>query len=158
MSFAVDRLVRGAVLLMACVPFAAQGQTKALAVVPSDRVIEPLDFQALDRQAMVRLPGNIHPMARPENDAGPVPPDYPMPHLVLVLKRNADQQAALDTLSEAQQDPKSSLYHQWLGPTEFGAHYGISQRDLDAVANWLRDEGFAIDDIPSEHWRFGGCQ
>jgi hypothetical protein len=139
-------LVTSALLLMIWAPFAAMGQTNPLTVVPSDRITAKID-----NRITVSLPGNVHPVARSGNDVGPVPPDYPMPHLVLVLKRDAVQQAALDALSLALQDRQSPLYHRWLRPEEFGAHFGLSQRDLDQIANWLVAGGFAIDDIPSEH-------
>src|ERR1700679_3374026 len=89
---ATIRLVMGfalTALLMKHGPDLANGQINPLAVVPADRVLAPVD-----NNVTVTLPGNIPLQARPENDAGPVPPNYPMPHLVLVLKRDAAQQAA----------------------------------------------------------------
>ena len=44
------------------------------------------------------LPGNRHPMARPEYDAGAVPADVPMERMMLVLRPDAAQQQALEAL------------------------------------------------------------
>src|ERR1700735_87535 len=89
-----------------------------LAAVPSDRIKAPID-----NNAAIALPGNIHPLAVPANDAGAVPDTMPMQHLILVLQRDPAQQAALDALGVAQQDPSSPLYHHWLTPAEFAEHF-----------------------------------
>ena len=75
-----------------------------------------------------------------------------MPGMILVLKRDPDQQLALDVLSEALEDPSSPMFHQWLTPEDFGLHFGLSQKDLDRVVSWLESEGFTIDDVPAGHW------
>jgi hypothetical protein len=139
---------RPAFLAVLWFPFSCLAQTAAnpLSILPSDRITA-----RIDNQVTVTLPGNVHPLARPEDDAGPVPPSYPMPHLFLVLKRSAAQQAALDALANAQQDRQSPLYHHWLSPAEFGAHFGVSRNDVDRIAAWLTSQGFTIDDTPVEH-------
>jgi subtilase family serine protease len=127
----------------------AQGTRIAdpLAVFPKDRI-----SQAIDRRATVRLSGHVHRQARPEFYAGPVAGETKMPGMILVLKRDADQQEALDELSEALEDPSSPMFHQWLTPESFGLHFGLSQNDLDRITEWLRSEGFTIDDVPAGHW------
>ena len=152
----MTRLIQTFVLcaaVTAAAPFAARAQSNPLAVVPADRV--PV---RIDNSSLIALPGNIHPLASPENDAGPVPPDYAMSHLVLVLKRDASQQAALENLSAAQQDLQSPLYHRWIEPGEFGAHFGVSPNDVNRVSSWLRSQGFTIEEIPVEQWmiKFNG--
>jgi hypothetical protein len=112
------------ILLIVWSALVSIGQVREpLSVVPSDRI-----KAAINGQVTVRRPGSIHPKARPENDLGTVPPDYQMSDLILMLKRDAAQQAALDELSAAQQDPTSPLFHRWLDPIEFGAHFGASTR------------------------------
>jgi len=118
-----------------------------LHVYPKNRLSGPVD----DR-IMVKLPGNVHPHARPEFDAGPAAGGQPMPGIILALRRGPDQQAALDTLSADLQNPRSPLFHQWLTPESFGAHFGVSQSDLQQVENWLKSKGFTIDQIPAGHW------
>src|ERR1700722_3694597 len=78
-----------------------------LAVRPSDRITEPIDE---NRRAV--LSGHLHPMARAENTTGYMPSEQRMEHMVLVLRANPEQETALEELSDAQQDPGSSYYHQ----------------------------------------------
>jgi subtilase family serine protease len=129
----------------------AQAQAKRsvnpLAVFPKDRIL-----QRINRSATVTLTGHVHRRAQAEFDAGPVAGDAKMPGMILVLKRDPEQQEALDAFSAALQDPSSPMYQQWLTPAEFGLHFGVSQNDLDQVMSWLRSEGFTIDDVPAGHW------
>jgi subtilase family serine protease len=57
------------------------------------------------------------------------------------------QRADLTQLLADQQDPKSSHYHQWLTPEEYGARFGLSDSELSAVSNWVRSQGLTIDAI-----------
>jgi len=41
---------------------------------------------AIDDHRTVTLPGNIHPHARPQFDAGPVDPKMPLDHMILALQ------------------------------------------------------------------------
>ena len=103
----------------------------------------------LEESQTVTLQGNVHPLARAESDLGAVSTDLRLERLLLVLSPSAEQQAALDTLVEAQQDPSSPHYQQWLTPGEFGAEFGASDTQLAQVTSWLTAHGFAIDEIPS---------
>ncbi len=67
--------------------------------------------------------------------------------MLLVLQSSAAQQAALDALVEAQQDPSSPQYHQWLTPAEFGAQFGIDSSELAVVTAWLAAHGFTVEEI-----------
>src|ERR1700690_2614483 len=67
--------------------------------LPADRVTAPVD----DRNTVLR-PGNRHPLARPEYDAGVVSPEHRMERMVLVLQPDPSQQLALQALLSAQQD------------------------------------------------------
>ncbi len=100
----------------------------------------------------MRLQGNVDPRARKQADAGPVEPERVLSRMILSLNRDADQQAALDSFSAALADPASPLYHQWLTPQEFGAHFGISQNDIDRITEWLTRVGFTVDEVPASHW------
>src|SRR6266852_8876999 len=51
--------------------------------------------QAIDEKNLVQLRGNVHPLARAEFDQGAAPADLPMQRMLLVLKRSAEQQSAL---------------------------------------------------------------
>jgi len=68
----------------------------------------------------VKLTGNRHPLARPEFERGAVAPEEPIERMMLVLTADPATQAELDQLTEAQQDPASPQYHQWITPEEYG--------------------------------------
>ena len=56
--------------------------------------------------------------------------------------RNRD---ALENLIDAQQDPSSPQYHQWLAPGEFDARFGPTAAEVSTVAAWLTDKGFTVE-------------
>jgi subtilase family serine protease len=104
---------------------------------------------AVDVSKRVTLQGNVHPLARAEFDRGAVADSQPINRILLLLKRSDEQENALQTLLENQQDKSSPSYHQWLTPEEFGAHFGVADADIQAVTNWLTSQGFAINKIYS---------
>lgn len=53
-------------------------------------------------------------------------------------------QAALEKLLAAQQDPASPEYHHWLSGAEFNRRFGPTAAQIDAVRNWLADAGFVV--------------
>lgn len=103
----------------------------------------------VDESQRVTLRGNVHPLARPEFDRGLANSATPLRRMLLVLNSSPMQQADLDALLTAQQDPNSPLYHHWLTPAEFGARFGASDADLAQVSAWLVARGFTIDEIPA---------
>src|ERR1700753_2829628 len=60
---------------------------------------------------------------------------------VFLPLRNKDK---LDALLKAQQDPKSSQYHKWLTPAQFGAQFGPDKATIEKVANSLIARGFSV--------------
>ena len=54
----------------------------------------------------------------------------------------------LDALIQAQQDPGLPQYHQWLSPEQFTERFAPTPATYDAVAGWLRDNGFAVQVSP----------
>ena len=108
------------------------------------------NVSAQDQERTVVLAGNRHPLARAEFEVGPVAPDFPMQRMILVLAPpSADQQAELDALIDAQQDPASPEYHRWLTAEDFAERFGVSQENLRRVSDWLAGAGFTIDEIPA---------
>ncbi|HEY2017820.1 MAG TPA: protease pro-enzyme activation domain-containing protein [Bryobacteraceae bacterium] len=105
-----------------------------------NRVRTPID----DRARFVR-PGNRHPLARPEFDAGAVAPETRLERMILVLSPDGAQQQALEDLLAAQQDPESAYYHQWLSPDEYGERFGVSQSDAAQVSGWLEGHGLTVE-------------
>jgi len=93
------------------------------------------------------LAGSLHPLAQPQHDAGRVPPDTRLNGISIFFNRSADQQADLEALLQAQRDPASELYHQWLTPEQFAARFGMADVDLIKVEGWLREQGFSVDSV-----------
>jgi subtilase family serine protease len=120
----------------------ALAQTGLLSARPIDRIT-----RAIDDEQRVVLPGNLHPLARRRFDAGAVAADYRLERMILVLQPDAAQQAALEQFVEAQHDPESPLYHQWLTPKEYGKRFGISGNDLAQVKGWLQTHGMKVEEV-----------
>ena len=112
---------------------------KAQQTSPQSRIVAPVD-----EAARVTLRGNTHPLAQPQFDRGAAPPDLPMARMLLVLKRSAAQEAALEKLLDDQQDLNSASYHQWLTPDQFGQQFGPSDHDIQTISAWLRTHGFQV--------------
>jgi pseudomonalisin len=107
-----------------------------------DRVVRPID----DAQRTI-LPGNIHPLAQTQFRLKPVPSNFPMQRMMLVLSPDAEQQAQLDDLVEQQRDPNSAYYHQWITPERFGQLFGASEGDIAVVVNWLEAHGMDVEEV-----------
>jgi len=101
----------------------------------------------VDNSVRTVLPNNVHPLARPQYDQGEVPEATVLHRMLLILKRSDQQEAALRHLIENQQNKKSSLYHQWVTPEQFGQQFGLADSDLSAVVAWLQASGFAVTEI-----------
>lgn len=99
--------------------------------------------QAIDEHSLVTLPGNVHPLARPEFDQGLVPDATPLKRILLLLRRSADQEASLQKLLDDQQSKSSTNYHAWLTPEQFGKQYGPADADIQTLTQWLTAHGFS---------------
>jgi hypothetical protein len=126
------------VLIFACT-ILAPGAAWPQDASPQSRIVAKVD-----ENVRVTLRGNTHPLAQPQFDRGVAPPDLPMARMLLVLKRSAEQEAALQKLLDDQQDLGSARYHQWLTSDQFGQQFGPSDQDIQTVAAWLRSHGFQI--------------
>lgn len=107
----------------------------------------------IDDGVRLTVPGTRSPLARPGNDIGRMSPETQMTGMSIVFRRSPQQEAALESLIAAQQNPSSVLYHQWLSPDEFGARFGMSSSDLAKVQAWLREQGFSVDGVSRSHDR-----
>lgn len=125
-----------------CLFFAqlALAQSQAPAVAP--RITE-----AVDDTKLVTLTGNTHPMARAQFDRGAAPDTLPLKRLMLVLKRSPQQEAALRTLLNEQQDKSSPNFHKWLTPDQFGEQFGPADSDVQVVKGWLEAHGFEVTNV-----------
>ena len=116
--------------------------------VRPDRVTQPVETADTEAPvALVTPGGHTHPLARPEYDRGAAPDSLPLRRMLLVLRRPADQEAALRRLLDDQQVKASPRYHHWLTPAQFGQQFGPTDADLQAVTDWLTAQGFAIDRV-----------
>ncbi len=96
---------------------------------------------------LVTLRGNTHRLARPGSDQGLSAADRPLERLLLVLRRGAQEEAALAAFNERQADPRSADYHHWLSPDEFGRLYGPADADIGVITSWLQGHGFQVDRV-----------
>lgn len=93
------------------------------------------------------IPGSQHPLANPQFDAGRMPGSAQLSGVTLVFNRSAAQEADLNALLAAQQDPSSPQYHHWLTSDQFAARFGMAQADLDKVSSWLEQQGFSVETV-----------
>jgi subtilase family serine protease len=138
-------LLAGACLLAALPMCAQMSNSVELAPFMVAKVHDRVPTR-IDETQVVTLDGNVPAMARPEFEAGILPPETRMEHMLLLLEPDASRQAALDALTAAQQDPRSPLFHQWLTPQQYMAHYGVSPNDLALIVRWLSGHGFKVDE------------
>jgi subtilase family serine protease len=132
--------VCSAVALCAALPAISQTAAQTAALQP--RLTAPID-----NSSRATLTGSRPPRAKAANDIGAVPPTMKLQGISIIFSRTPDQQAALDNLVAAQQNPSSPLYHQWLTPDQFAAQFGVADADLAAVQSWLEQQGFSIDSV-----------
>lgn len=126
------------------VPSQSAAQTISVASASAPRV---LVTHAVDDVERTTLGGNTHPLVRRALDQGAAPSSLPMLHMILVLKRSAEQESALGALLDAQQTKGSPSYHQWLIPDEFGKEFGPADSDISAVEAWLESHGFKVESV-----------
>jgi subtilase family serine protease len=137
-------------LLSLNLPAQAQAQDEA----PSPLFIQPPFVPVSDRiasfiddQDRVTLRGNRHPLATVRYDAGRVESSFLMEHMILTLLPDATQQSALDRLLDAQHDPGSPYYHQWLTPEQYGERFGVSETDAAQISGWLQTHGMKVEEV-----------
>ena len=130
------------ILLLLFAPrLAAQSNAQSAAAIQASSVPARIT-QAIDEAQLVRLKGNVHPLARPEFDQGPVSDATPMKRMMLLLQRSPEQEAALQQFMAEQMSNESPNFHKWLTPQQFGAQYGLADSDIQAVTGWLASHGF----------------
>jgi hypothetical protein len=117
-------------------PVATTAQAPAVSQAPA-RITA-----ALDANNLVRLRGNVHPLARAEFDRGLAGDGMVLHRILLLLQPSDEQKAALAQLIGEQKDRASSRFHQWLNPEQFGAQFGPADADVAAVTQWLSAAGF----------------
>jgi len=118
------------------------GIAKNAPAAPPNRITQPV----VSHQTQI-VAGNLHRLAAPQFDQGPVEPEMRMDYMLLLTRPSAAQQADLDRLLADQQNPSSEQFHKWLAPEEFGARFGLSVSDHSKIVAWLQSEGFTINEL-----------
>src|SRR5438105_3390290 len=116
--------VIAAALLLACLclPFRAlSGQG------PETRQGRRRITESVDDRKSFRLPNTTNSRVRRSQDEGRASAELPMERVVLTLKSSPEQEADLERFLAQQQDPRSSHYHEWLTPEQFGERFGASR-------------------------------
>jgi subtilase family serine protease len=93
--------------------------------------------ESIDEGKHVTLRGNTHPHARHEHDRGRVDDDLFLEHMLLQLRRPAEDERDLQEFLADLQDVASPNFHHWISAREFGERFGPSDRDIDKVTDWL---------------------
>ena len=101
----------------------------------------------VDNTQRALLPGHTLPILRNATDLGRLPAETAMNHLIMVLRASPEQEHGLRTLIDQQLDKKHANFHQWMTPEQFGAHFGVDDSDIAQITNWLRQQGFAVENV-----------
>ncbi len=136
--------------LLLIVPAGAQVVSRASGGTQDFSAVRPTAriTRAVDDAVRASLLGNRHPLARAEFDAGIAAAGTRMDRMILLLQPDQSQQAALEALLAAQQDPQSPEYQRWLTPEDFGQRFGVADSDLAQLVAWLTGQGFQMEPAP----------
>ena len=132
----------------------ASAQTAPARLAPQFRTTpRALITERVDASRRLAIPGAVHPATASAQDLGEIDGAVSIEHIQLALRRPPERQAALDALVEAQNDPASPSFHQWLTPEQIGAEFGPAASDLTAIITYLQSEGFTVNGISqSQMW------
>ena len=101
----------------------------------------------INSSSMAQIPGSVRPLAQAQFDTGRLPTATRLEGMTLTFSRSSSQEADLQKLIAAQQDPSSPQFHKWLTPEQFAARYGMADADIAAVQTWLEQQGFSVDSV-----------
>ncbi len=103
--------------------------------------------KVISSKNLVGKSDSLHPATRSLRSAGRAMADLRVERMLLMLKPTGEQEANLQTFLDSQRDPASPDYENWLSPEEFAARFSPSEEDRNAVATWLQDSGFEVNEI-----------
>ena len=121
--------------------------TWSFAAVPTPQIAVPQITQAVNNRQRITLKGNVRPMPKRAQDLGAVDINAPAGRVLLLLKRPAEQEAALQQFIQDAHTPGSASYHHWLTPAQLGSQFGPAESDVQAVVAWLQSQGFAVSKV-----------
>jgi hypothetical protein len=128
-------------LAFAALTLPAFAQKAPIASVPG-RITQPIDESDL-----VTLARNTRHEANSKNDRGRVSDSWDADHMLMVLQRSPDKEQQLVRYIDSLNDRSSPNFHHWLTAEEFGAKYGVAQKDIDTITGWLQSHGFRINQV-----------
>jgi subtilase family serine protease len=131
------------VVVLAGLTFTWKGVSRPCAAQEAPRARAQIT-QPIDEKRLIPLAGNTRREANANTDRGPVPDDFPMEHMLLLLKRPPELEQEFEQYIESLTDKSSPNFHQWLLPDQQGQMYGLAQEDLDIVTAWLESHGFTV--------------
>jgi uncharacterized repeat protein (TIGR01451 family) len=131
---------------LVCLLDSKAGGTQGPAVQAIDwgRQTPPQITQDIDERRLFVLRGNTRHEARPENDRGAVADNFAMEHMLLQLQRPPQVEKELQQYLEELNDPKSTNFHNWLTPQEYGERFGVAKQDIEVITGWLQSHGFRV--------------
>ena len=136
--FTVLRFASVVSIASALVPFAmGQGSSNSRSQISA----------RIDETRRVTLPGNVRSAALAATDRGPVSDALPLEHMLLLLERSPESEAALTAYIDTLNTPSAPNFHKWLTATELGTEYGPARADIDAVTAWLKSKGFTVNSV-----------
>ena len=102
---------------------------------------------SISENILFTLKGNTRPEANAENDRGRVADQFPIEHMMLLLRQPSQQERALDNFIDNLTDNSSPEFHHWLTASELGIKYGPAEADIDSVTGWLQSRGFIVNTL-----------
>ena len=94
-----------------------------------------------------QMAGHVHPLATAGNDLGELDQVATLPAITLTLEPTVAQQADLEQLLAAQQNPASPQYHHWLTPEEYADRFGASSDDIVKITAWLAQHNLHVTSV-----------
>jgi subtilase family serine protease len=89
------------------------------------------------------LTGNTRPSLAHARDQGEAGPALPLTSMTLHFTLSAAQLADQQQLQKQQLTRRTSQYHKWLTPEQYGDRFGVNSADLEQIGAWLAREGFS---------------
>jgi hypothetical protein len=135
----LDVVSRKKFIAVSVVAFAMVTTLFAQSAPRADRIT-----QSVNVTEVAKIVGSVPAAARRASDLGEVDSAMRLESMSLHIGLSAAQQTELDALLEAQQNPQSAQYHQWLTQEEYGERFGLTAADLSKVTGWLEAQGFVV--------------
>ena len=100
--------------------------------------------QPVDETKLITIGRSVRLEANATNDRGPVPDGFPLPHMLLQLRRSPAMESEFVQYIDQLTDKTSPNFRKWLTAKEIGEKYGPSEQDLNTITHWLESHGFSI--------------